>query len=57
MSYTNYQKSIVELRIARTVEEIAAACGDFDLIVLTLIAKNLNIFHKCWNILTEISVS
>lgn len=47
MSYTNYQKSIVELRIARTVEEIAAACGDFDLIVLTLIAKNLNIFHKC----------
>lgn len=33
MSYTNYQKSIVKLRIARTVEEIAAACGDFDILL------------------------
>lgn len=32
MSYSNYQKSIVELRIASITEEISAACGDLDLL-------------------------
>lgn len=32
MYCTNDQKSIVELRMASTVEEIAAAYGDFDLL-------------------------